>query len=303
MKKIHDTQLDNYIERGFTFFWTGSKEKKVVTPWREYMDKPPSVDMIEEWRKHPIQNWAILTGLPSGIIVVDVDTIKGADAQPFLDASKRTEEEGGQPFYTVRTQSGGYHFYFKYTPLLSKTKHKRQTKEGELLHHVDIQSDGAIVFAPPSEFVWQDGSLHSYEYLGGEIQEIPGDLLAQIIEGVSQETFKEIGRFELRNLSRKDLRPGDIYNHYASWDEILVPLGWRKIRERGETVEWVRPGKEDSSLSMTTNWKGWGLAIPFSTEIPELTPLKGYTKFSLYAHLYHGGDFNEAAKDIKDRMK
>lgn len=288
--------IQEYKDRRFSFFWTGSIEKKVITPWRVYTERFPTKQELENWGKQRLQNWAIVTGKISNLVVVDVDTIKGGDPSPFIDRG----------FYTVRTQSGGYHFYFKYTPLLSKTKHKRQTTEGDFLHAIDIQSDGAIVFAPPSEFVWKDGSVHGYEYLGGEIQELPGDLLEKILAALAPEALDEldenaIKRGQLKPYEGKP-RPGDIYNHYASWDEILVPLGWKKLRERGETTDWMRPGKGETGLSLTTNWKGWGLAIPFTSSVPELTPLRGYTKFSLYAHLYHGGNFTEASKEIRNRI-
>ena len=141
MEKNLYTWINWYRKQGFSIFNTQTKEKKVLTKWTQYQNRKPTDQELIAWTKSPTQNWAIVCGEISDLIVFDIDTKNGADPTPFLNLG----------MYEVRTPSGGYHFYCKYDPLLKSTKHKRD-KTGGILHAVDVQSNGALVFAPPSEF-------------------------------------------------------------------------------------------------------------------------------------------------------
>src|SRR5712692_11266394 len=59
-------------------------------------------------------------------------------------------------------------------------------------------------------------------------------------------------------------RPGDDFNHRASWVDVLTPHGWHEGRSAGEITEWTRPGK-DRGVSATTNYGGSDLLWVFSS--------------------------------------
>ncbi|MEH6947575.1 bifunctional DNA primase/polymerase [Bacillus sp. JJ634] len=77
-------------------------------------------------------NLGILTGLNSGIFVVDVDSVEALQTLTSFGEFNDT--------WTVKTNRG-YHFYFKNT---------QNVKSCKLFNGVDIQSDGKFVVAPPS---------------------------------------------------------------------------------------------------------------------------------------------------------
>lgn len=86
-------------------------------------------------------------GNSGGIIVIDVDTAKGADESPLN--LPRT--------ITVRTGSGGRHYYFRCDKPLGNSA-------GKLAPHIDVKADGGQVVCP--------GSLHPktkerYEFIDG----------------------------------------------------------------------------------------------------------------------------------------
>jgi hypothetical protein len=92
-------------------------------------------------------------------------------------------------------------------------------------------------------------------------------------------------------------RPGDDFISRASWDEILLPHGWTRCFTRsGGVTTWRRPGK-DQGISATTNHANSDLFYPFTTST-EFEANRGYSKFSAYGILNHGGDFQAAAQAL-----
>ena len=208
--------LRKYYLEGYSFFNTGSKEKKVTTPWTQYQHKRPTDDEYRKWNRSPVQNWAIVCGKISNLIVFDVDTKNGADPTPFQNRG----------LYEIRTPSGGYHFYCKYDPALANTKHKRKDNEG-ILKAVDVQSNGAIVFAPPTTF--QNGSYTVVNDI--PITNIPDDLLVAVLDALEpqEEHIEQNYTQQKRIIKRGSELPGDIYNDIVTWDELLLTRGWRKV--------------------------------------------------------------------------
>ena len=112
-------------------------------------------------------------------------------------------------------------------------------------------------------------------------------------------TFDEMPRPEARppsTVATAGTRPGDDYNRRALWPEILEPVGWTGVYERGGETFWRRPGKT-IGISATTNFGGSDLFYPF-TSSTEFEADKSYSKFAVYTVLHHGGDFAAAARAL-----
>lgn len=284
--------LYRYAKNGWSFFNTGTNLKKCNTAWTGYQTRKPTEKEISSWLNSRTQNYAIVCGEISNLVVWDVDTKNGGDPTPFLNRG----------LFEVRTPSGGYHFYTLYNPLLASTKHKRADHKG-ILHAVDVQSNGALVFAPPSQFPGPDGSMVPYTITNDvEIGHLPDDLLALVLEALEPEKqatevkpYKPIAIPEMG-------RPGDIFNALATWEDVLIPLGWTKVgfARPGGVQYWKRPGKKpnDGSISASTGYKGYDLFFAYTKFFPELDQLKGYTKFNLLATLKYGGDYRKAAASL-----
>jgi len=274
--------IKRYWDAGFSFFHTGKRDKSVATSWTKYQTQRPTKEEVLRWLKIPYQNYGIVCGKISNLTVIDVDTKSGADPTPFLNRG----------MYEIRTPSHGYHFYTRYNPLL-KTTHKKDKKDG-ILQWVDIQSDGAIVFAPPTSFPGKGGYTLVND---APIGDIPQDLLVQMLEAIQPE--KEAVEFTpyIAPKSPEMGRPGDIFNALASWEDVLIPCGWTKVGRGKEVQFWRRPGKVDG-VSASTNWKGYDLFFPYTTSVEGLIPKKGYTKFHLLSVLKYDGDFRKAAKSL-----
>ena len=105
------------------------------------------------WRTWPHANIGVLTGPPSGLVVLDVDPRHGGDES----IQKLIEEHGQLPWCpAVETGSGGQHYYLRHPGRLIKSR-------AGILPGLDVKGDGGMVVAPPSvhatgmSYRWYDG--------------------------------------------------------------------------------------------------------------------------------------------------
>jgi hypothetical protein len=277
--------LERYQRLNYSFFNTLSHEKRVHTKWAEYQTRRPRQFEIDAWLRLPTQNYAIVCGEISNLVVFDVDTKNGGDPTPYLNRG----------MFEVRTPSGGYHFYTTYDPVLATTKHKRADHQG-ILKAVDVQSNGSLVFAPPTLFA----SLGGYTVVNDvSVTPLPEDLMVSVLDALQPEEKATEYKPYVPPTNADMRRPGDVFNALASWDDVLIPLGWKKIGGNASgTQYWKRPGKTTEGVSASTNYKGYDLFFPYTTAVDGLIRKKGYTKFSIYTQLVHNGDPRSAARAL-----
>jgi hypothetical protein len=119
---------------------------------------------IRSWWQHwPRSNVAIRTGEVSGLVVVDIDPTHGGEV-----TMQRVQRSHGAmpPGRTVRTGSGGTHFYFRHPGVPIRNDAGRAIGPG-----VDVRGDGGYVIAPPSRH--RAGGLYAVEARGGELPDFP----------------------------------------------------------------------------------------------------------------------------------
>lgn len=84
----------------------------------------------------------------------------------------------------------------------------------------------------------------------------------------------------------------------TSWSVLLEARGWQLIRQRGEAQDWRRPGKQQGSLSATSNYGGSGRLAVFSTACDPLEAEKSYDKFGFVCAVDFADDPIAAANSI-----
>lgn len=194
---------------------------------RPYLERAMSLDEIEQEYWYGI---GIVTGAPSGIVVLDVDGQEGANT---------LGERGHPPTPMVRTGSG-VHLYFKHPG-------GHRPNAIRFLPGVDLKGDGGYVVAPPSchpnggQYLWIDG-LSPWDvdfaplpdwvlnelYVRGKKSDISEQLAEPITSGGRNETLTQVaGALRARGLPR-DI----IYSVLASVNE-----------------EWCEPELPDSELA------------------------------------------------------
>ncbi len=134
-----------YLDLGFSVMPIGGDDnKKPIEDWLDLQEQRPTHDKIAYWwDRYPQANVGIITGVVSGIFVLDIDSPLG----------RVYTKERGIPDTPIAATSKGVHIYFDYpTNLLGN---KSDKKIG-----MDIRGEGGYVVAPPS--VHETGLMYEW---------------------------------------------------------------------------------------------------------------------------------------------
>ena len=174
-------------------------------------------EIISFWNAHPEANIGLFPGEESGISVIDVDTNQKHGDKHWVNGLT-TLETNGLSFLmerglVVKTPSGGYHLYFKYTSALPAYKRCQP------LGIQTFNSGKGYIVMPPST-LWEDGGFSSYQF-----ENIyPAQFDVALLEGCpSTRFFVELpGEAEL---SRKMLATGFVQSPYKNVPSPYIQLG------------------------------------------------------------------------------
>ena len=174
--------------------------------WKRLRNEPASEDEIQEWyERYPDAGVGILTGPPSGLVVIDFDG-------PLPPGTRLTE--------TPLVKTGrGLHLYL----------HSDDALTGRRILGGDLKAQGGYVVAPPSShpsgtpYQW----LIAPEGLGTLL--IPEAPLADMAQ------FEQRGRLKLRPSGEHEGKIGvDIYSYEPH------PIGALYAGDQGDLAEWDR---------------------------------------------------------------
>ncbi len=129
-----DWALDLH-DHGFQVVLVPLKGKHPAVPWKQYQDQRIPREQVEEWFLQGEHNLAIITGVISGIVVVDGDS---------LQACEFIEETCTKTPMVVQTRKGR-HYYYRH----SGTKVPNACRVLDI-PPVDLRGDGGLVIGPGS---------------------------------------------------------------------------------------------------------------------------------------------------------
>lgn len=153
------------------------KGKRPLIKWEEYQKIRATEKQITNWwSKWPNANIGIITGLVSGLIVIDVDSNNGREGYIaiFKEMHNTIEQKTGKP--------DAIQMFFRHPG-----DQLYQNMVG-LLPEVDVRADGGYVVVPPSihpngiEYSWV---IDPIEMGLNDLLELPGELRSKLI---TQET-------------------------------------------------------------------------------------------------------------------
>jgi KaiC/GvpD/RAD55 family RecA-like ATPase len=160
------------IKRGWVVFPLVANTKVPRKGWHWHLREDKYQFSTEEqvlghWLDHPKDNYGIITGI-SGLKVVDVDCGskpdgRGVMVKKIVDA-KYIQEIDQYPTLTVRSYSGGFHYYYKTDGTIDDFPIMKDNGDRA---NIDIKGKGYVVGF---------GSVvqgKEYELLGGEIASMP----------------------------------------------------------------------------------------------------------------------------------
>ena len=152
-----------YVKQGFSVIPLKPRSKEPLVAWKQYQERLPSPNELEEWFKGRRANIAIVTGRVSGnLVVLDFDSKDSFKAfvEKLRSASELLRIDINNT-WIVETGKG-YHVYLRLPreDLVPSTKVR-------LVEGVDLKAEGGYVVAPPSvhpsgkqyRFIEVDGGL------------------------------------------------------------------------------------------------------------------------------------------------
>lgn len=127
--------------RGWSVLPVRPRAKAPLVPWLEFQERRAHEEEIRAWfARWPDANVGVVTGVISGLVVIDVDPGHGG-----RDSLGELESEGGSLPETVEaiTGGGGWHLYFAHP---GGTVPNR----AGVLPGIDVRGDGGSIVMPPS---------------------------------------------------------------------------------------------------------------------------------------------------------
>lgn len=221
-----------YLRRNWSVIPIRAHDKRPAIRWLEYQHRLANEDEIQSWFKRwPDGNVGIVTGVISGLVVLDIDPKHGGDSS--LD--ELIQEHGPLP-HTIEaiTGGGGRHVYFSHPGGIVRNK-------VGLAPGIDLRGDGGCIVAPPS--LHASGKTYSWlpdhDPQHTQLAPLPSWLLheATNVQGRAGHTVEY-----WRNLVKEGVPEGERNNTVASltghllWhgvdpdvtQELL--LSWNRIR-------------------------------------------------------------------------
>jgi len=298
-----------------------------------WQQERPFVSAVQSWwADNPNYGIGIVCGKVSGNLEMTELEGRAFTAESIQAIGERCDDLGvGDAFavllsdefgYTEITPSGGIHLLYRIgdheVPGNTKIARRSATAE-ELVAKPDDKvkvlaetrgEGGYVIVAPTGGTVHSTG--RSWEVLSGQLGQIPTITwdARNLIHRAMREILDEMPKEEPRERSVSapaprtagtGVRPGDDFNERADWADIIGPAGWTYSHTGGNTVYWVRPGKDrKDGHSATTGHAGRGAldrlyVMSSATGLPTEEPL---SKFFVYAHYNHNGNFAEATKAL-----
>ena len=149
-KNIEQFALE-YLRRGWSVIPIRPHDKRPAIRWLEFQQRLATEDEVKDWfQRWPDGNVGVVTGVVSGLVVLDIDPKHGGDSS----FAKLIQEHGPLP-HTIeaRTGGGGRHVYFAHPGGIVRNR-------VGLVPGIDLRGDGGCVVAPPS--IHASGKAYSW---------------------------------------------------------------------------------------------------------------------------------------------
>lgn len=295
--------------------------RKYPTPptWREFQQRRPTKDEIDEWFTAQVEAMCIVCGVVSGNLeVIDFDA-KGEKYEAWRAIVAEHAPGLLDRLVIERSPSGGYHVAYRCeSPVAGSSKLAERrievsgpdeiTIDGKrykprqdratgkwfvTLTLIETRGEGGLFLCAPSP---------GYELIQGQFTALPTitaeerQILLACASELTEVPPQLIDAPRATSSNRGDgNRPGDEFNERGDIREVLVKHGWEQVRG-GENEYWRRPGKVDgwsATLKRRIFYVHSSNAAPFEER-------KAYSFFAVYTLLEHAGDYSAAASTLRE---
>lgn len=273
--KLLDTYLRVFEELGFVVIPIAPKGDSFtpIIQWKE-------INTIDDVRKaianvnlEKIRGFAVRTGSPSKLVVLDVD-----DEQKFLKWAEKMldvesfEELSNLADWTIKTKSGGWHFYFRVTEDIAKLFNSIQRQDNGF----DIRGENGLIYF----IAWNEDNKQLYQFVGygNEDEQTKIAFLKDLYRAVygikdnSQNELNELSEFEPYSSAWEIIRQAYVNGDLNGWiveaglSALLVKYGYSD-QEIHKVFEIVYGAEYDPRRTQyiinRTREKGYGICKEF----------------------------------------
>ena len=285
--------------------------------WKQAQTDMTTPEQLVTWAT-TAQGFGIITGKVSGNL--EMLELEGrAVAAGILDEARELAHKAEigdiwdklQNTYIEMTPSGGIHWLYRIdgeVPGNTKLAQRPGVNDNPECW-IETRGEGGFVVVAPS-----GGSVHPSGKPWVRLEnKTPADIVTLTMRD-RQELHDLFKLFDLmpvqeeivRSITTKapdgNLSPGDDYNARTSWDDLLIPQGWKKIMQmRSGEIQWTRPGK-DFGISATTGRTQSDNLYVFSTSTQFETD-KPYSKWAVFTLLNFGSLSEDAFRQSTKALR
>ena len=291
---------------------TDGTKRPGIASWKQYQETRPTTAELMTWFADA-QGVGVICGKVSGNLeMLELEGRAVADKM-HLDLKEMAGNAGlGEVWdrinngYVEMTPSGGIHWLYRIDgEVPGNTKLARKPGDEDKVEVLaETRGEGGFVIVAPT-----NGTCHpsggAWTMLVGSAKSIPILTVAER-QGLHQlfATFDCVPKVEFvtEELAPKggNLTPGDDYNAKVTWEQVLEPLGWKKVyTNKAGVTSWRRPGKSEG-ISATTNHAGNDKFFCFSSST-QFEPERSYSKFAIFTLVEHQGDFTASARALRSQ--
>ena len=293
---------------------------KPRSSWSIYKLRRPTEAELGQWYELecPYGLAVIGGGVSGGLEVVDIDTLDLA--QPWMEAVERVAPRLVDRLVRVRTPRPGIHVYYRcphygtsqklaFAAAMDDFGHAAMDDRGNVGRKtlIEVKAEAGYCIIPPSPSrVHPTCRLYQYADGSSDLTTVP--TIKPDERQVLLDTARSLNQWQDVKPTKKSVsvtkkspavsRPGDDFNARGKWEDILH--GWTMVGQYGDETRWCRPGKE-IGVSATTNHHGSDLLHVFSSNTEHFEADRWYSKFSAYAWMNHHGNYQEAARDLREQ--
>jgi len=297
---LHDAAR-RYLAAGLCVLPARRDEKRPTVSWKPYQRQLPTASEVDAWFANGLSAVCVLTGQVSGQLEL-IDFDRGGELYERWGSLVEKAAPGLTDRLVVsQTQSGGRHVTYRCLSGVSGNLKLAQRREvdGQTVTLIETRGEGGLFLcAPTPGYAVLQGDLCDPPVLSEDERDVLlgcawelNEYLPQVVDGprVSAENPEsgacppEMGE-----------RPGDDFNSRGDVRTVLAQHGWALARG-GENEHWRRPGKPH----------GWSATLKgrvfyvFSSNATPFEPNKAYSPFAVYTLLEQGGDFEQAARELR----
>jgi len=289
---------------------TDGSKRPGISSWKEYQERRPRTDELMTWFADSPGVGVICGAVSGNLEMIELEGRAVAEKLHIELKELATSSGLGDVWarlndgYVEMTPSGGLHWLYRIDGVVpGNTKLARRPGQGDKIDVLaETRGEGGFVIVAPT-----GGTCHpsggAWTMLAGSPKSIPTLTVAERNQLHSLfATFDSVPKVEFvtDDLVAKggNLTPGDDYNAKVTWEQILEPLGWKKVyTNKAGVTSWRRPGKNEG-ISATTNHAGTDKFYVFSSSTI-FDPERSYSKFAVFTQVEHQGNFSEAAKALR----